>query len=73
MAPAAPPAPPAENLPMGGVAQAPLEVTASAMSVVIPAAGEAVHYQRLLLQPGIAQILHIAARERLFDKRNQTK
>jgi len=45
------------------------EVQASAMSVVIPAAGEAVRYQRLLLTPGAPYSVEITAREPLLPRR----
>ena len=43
-------------------------VHASALSVVVPAVGEAVRYQRLLLPSGAAYSVEIAAKEPLFAK-----
>lgn len=43
-------------------------VHASALSVVVPAVGEAVRYQRLLLPPDAAYSIEIAAKEPLFAK-----
>lgn len=45
------------------------EVQASAMSVVIPAAGEAIRYQRLLLPPDATYNVEITAREPLLPRR----
>jgi hypothetical protein len=39
------------------------------MSVVIPAAGEAIRYQRLLLPPDAAYSVEITAREPLLPRR----
>ncbi|MCA9636611.1 MAG: hypothetical protein KC420_11345, partial [Myxococcales bacterium] len=49
------------------------KVTASAMSVVIPAAGEAVLYQHLLLAAESAYAIEIAAREPLLQKRRRRR
>lgn len=46
-------------------------VQASAMSVVIPAAGEAVRYQRLLLPQGTSYDIDITAREPLLPRRQR--
>lgn len=43
-------------------------VHASALSVVVPAVGEAVRYQRLLLPAGAAYAVEISAKEPLFAK-----
>lgn len=43
-------------------------VHASALSVVVPAVGQAVRYQRLLLPPGAAYSIEIAAKEPLLAK-----
>jgi hypothetical protein len=44
------------------------EVHASALSVVVPAVGEAVRYQRLLLPAGAAYAVEISAKEPLIAK-----
>ncbi|MCA9720630.1 MAG: hypothetical protein KC468_38565, partial [Myxococcales bacterium] len=42
----------------------PPKTTASALSIIVPAAGEAVLYQRQLLKPGEAYTIQLDARER---------
>ena len=43
----------------------PPEVTASALSVIVPATGEAVLYQQLLIEANQTQVIEIDARRRL--------
>jgi hypothetical protein len=47
------------------------EVHASALSVVIPSAGEAVLYQRLLLAQGATFEIDVDAREPLRERKNR--
>lgn len=56
----------AKDRPVGGMPTP--EVHASALSVVVPAVGEAVRYQRLLLPAGAAYAVDISAREPLIAK-----
>ena len=65
-----------EGLPAGAKGQPldllpPPQVTASSLSVVIPAAGEAVRYQHLLLAADVPYTVAIKAREPLRQKRKR--
>lgn len=65
-----------EGLPAGAKGQPldllpPPQVTASSLSVVIPAAGEAVRYQHLLLAADVPYTVEIKAREPLRQKRKR--